>query len=479
MHILLYVFDALRADHLSCYRYRRDTSPNLDALSEDGVLFENCFSTSTWTRPVAASLLTGTYPKVHGTITRYNDFTAQIPRLPEVLRNIGFITGGFVTMGNLASDFGFAKGFEKYIELFCEPEIINGRRRLDASDEGLFNISHNQVALPLAEDINDAYIPWLSERINESTFGFIWSIETHEPYRAPEAFRRFSKTPLLPGEGESSYIVQANDENKERLIDLYDDEIFYNDFYFGEIINKMKEFEVYDEALIIVLGDHGDAFYEHGVYSHGHIPYDELIHIPLIIKLPGQRFKGRRVDNLVEIIDIFPSIISVIGKDPEVALPLVQGKSLMPLLLTRPNLNKKYVFSETQTIDVHNRYLSVRGKQWKYIKIVRPVRSRKNIINTLRYILSRNILLRILFNPRHYLRNYLQSTDEMLFDLYLDPDEKNNLFRVNPEILMEYREILSNWERINDQLAMTVKRQTGDLQESEILHKHLEKLGYF
>ena len=119
MHILVYVFDALRADHLSCYGYRRGTSPNLDALSGDGVLFENCFSTSTWTRPVAASLLSGTYPQIHGTITRYNEFTAHIPRLPELLQNFGYKTGGFVTMGNLASDYGFAKGFDQYIELFC------------------------------------------------------------------------------------------------------------------------------------------------------------------------------------------------------------------------------------------------------------------------------------------------------------------------------------------------------------------------
>ena len=154
MHIIIYVLDALRADHLSCYGYHRNTTPNIDALVERGVLFENCFTATTWTRPVAASILAGVYPEVHKTRTRYDTFSTRLNTIAEVLTKGGYKCAGFSTMGNIASEIGFSRGFEQYFDLFRDPDILAKRKGLDPVDEGLLHTTDQKMALPIAEDIN-------------------------------------------------------------------------------------------------------------------------------------------------------------------------------------------------------------------------------------------------------------------------------------------------------------------------------------
>ena len=480
MHILIYVLDALRADHVSCYGYRRETSPNIDALSREGVLFSNCFTSSTWTRPVASSILTGTYPGVHMTCRRDDMFDSNLVRLPQILKEAGFKTAAFSAMGNVAGDIGFDLGFDQYYNLFRAPEVLAKRRKLDPTREALTHAKNEKIALPRADDINEVLFKWLDKNQKDSTFNFIWSIETHFPFIAPTRFRHFAKaSPLNPQEGDLDNILGEGAAGQQRLRDLYDDEIHYNDYCIGMIVNYLKNSNIYDDTLFLVTSDHGEAFYEHGVYGHGHIPYDELIHVPLIIKFPHGRFAGKKASALVELIDIFATVIGASGSSSLIKDGyLIQGYDLSKLLDGTYSKLRDYTFSDTQSLAIHNRYLSVRSTRWKYIKIHRPKRDSRTIAKTLRYIMMRKMIFSILRNPRHFFHNYLQSKSEYLFDLENDPEEQHNLVDQLIEKVIQFREVLADRIRRNEELAVQVGRSNLRYREDEEIRKHLEELGY-
>jgi arylsulfatase A-like enzyme len=480
MHIILYVLDALRADHLGCYGYERETSPHIDALAREGVVFENCFTSTTWTRPVAASLLTGTYPEVHLTRSRSSRFSTNLTRLPEVLRTAGFKTAAFSTMGNIASDMGFERGFDRYLDLFREPDILAKRRRLDAVEEALMHNVEDEIALPRAEDVNDYLFPWLDENQGSNTFNFIWSIETHEPFGTPAEFRHFSSTsPSRPNEGDRRDICSAGAADRQRLIDLYDDEIIYNDHCLGRIVSHLKALDIYDDTLFIVIGDHGEAFYEHGVYSHGHTPYEEVIRVPMIMKFPSGQYAGIRVTGLTELIDIFSTTTAVVGPALGTAdSTFVQGYNLLPLVEGRCNQVRDYAFSDTQALEIHNRYLSVRDQRWKYIEVQRPERNVNTLSSTIQHMIERRLIFKILGSPRHFVRNYFKRSDQFLFDLGDDPGEQHNLAATRPDLVGKFRQVLTEWRQQNEALAEQVGSMPLSYEENESLRRHLEELGY-
>lgn len=480
MHIIIYVLDALRADHLSCYGYERETSPHIDELACEGVVFKNCFTSTTWTRPVAASILTGTYPGVHLARSRYDRISESLTRLPQVLRESDFKAAAFSTMGNVASEIGFGLGFDHYYDLFRDPDILAKRRKLNAAEEGLMHAPDQEIALPRAEDVNDYLFPWLEQNRASKTFSFIWSIETHVPYRAPNGFRRFSDTAALrPNEGERDDIRNAGADDRQRLMNLYDDEIYYNDYCIGQIVNHLKLLDIYDNTLFIVVADHGDAFYEHGTYAHGHAPYEELIHVPMVAKFPDGKYSGQCVAGLVELIDIFPTITAVVGLSPGTAgSTYVQGYNLLPMVEGTRDQVREYVFSDTQPLEIGNHYQSVRDQRWKFIQVQKPKRNRRTFIRTGQHVLERRMVFSILRSPRHFLRHYLGSSNEYLFDLEADHSEQRNLVSRHSELVTQLRHVLEEWQQQNDQLAQQVGSSPYSYEESETLRQHLEKLGY-
>ncbi len=479
MHIILYVLDALRPDHMGCYGYERDITPHIDQLARAGVLFENCFTSTTWTRPVAASLLTGVYPMVHLVRSRDNMFSTGLTRLPELLQAAGYKTAAFSTMGNIAGEIGFHRGFDRYYDLFREPEIIAKRQKLNAAKEGLLHTAEDEIALPRAEDINDYFLAWLRENQDENTFSFIWSIETHEPYGAPPPFRRYAGPETKPGEGESDDIRSAGKADRNRLLNLYDDGILYNDHCIGLLASQLERWGMADDTFWIILGDHGEAFYEHGFYTHGHPPYDELIHVPLIMKFPGGTFAGRRETALVELIDLFPTVTAVAGAPPHPEKQqFIQGHNLLSLLNKECRQIRTYTFSDTQSLSIHNHYLSVRSQKWKYIQIRRPQRDSRTLLKTAQHIWARRLLIDILRRPRHFFRSYFRHESELLFDLQNDPAEQHNCITAHPDIAHHFRQILAEWVQQNEALAQQLDHQVLTYRESELLQKHLEKLGY-
>ncbi len=177
MIIILYVMDSLRPDFLSCYGYEKETSPNIDGLIREGVLFTNAFAQSTWTRASGASILSSTYPSVHGVFNVRDIFHNSIPRLVEPLKKSEFKTIAFSTIGNISRDFGFGKGFENFVEVYKDQTLREKRAKLnlkegDTKQKG-WRIDSDYVPICTSEDINQYLFPLLHENGNANSSIFV------------------------------------------------------------------------------------------------------------------------------------------------------------------------------------------------------------------------------------------------------------------------------------------------------------------
>lgn len=469
MHVILYVVDALRPDHLSCYGYPRETSACIDRVARDGVVFENCFTPATWTRPVAASILTGLFPSVHKVQTRMDRFSSSVSRLPELLQEAGFRTAAFSAIGQVSSETGFDRGFADFGDLFREPSICEVRGRSSSPSHGL----DREVTVPLADDVNRFLLPWLERWQKDSTFVLAWAVDTHDPYSPPEEFdvdgRKYAGDQPLR-------LYEATEADRDLLVDRYDGEVRYVDHCIGQLVTMLKAQGLYNDTLLIITSDHGDAFYEHGFYSHGTLPFDELVRVPLILKLPGSRWAGRRIGELTQSIDIFPTVLGLAGVGYEPSL--VQGQDLLALLEGQREEIHEHVYSETQSLPFLNRYTSVRSMSWKYIGTQTPKSSLAHRVSLVRYTIRRQLWRKLLANPAHLLRRHGRAEAEMLFCLEDDPGETDNLLRVKPEVAERFREALRTWQSHNEQLANELGSQTYTFQESQVMKRHLEHLGY-
>jgi len=322
-NVFVILVDALRADHLGVYGHRRDTSPALDAFARDGIVFEQAITQSTFTKSSIASLFTGRAPFEHGVYWGDRRDTADrltsdvLPdrelTLAEVLRSRDFLTAAWVQNSHLRPYMGFAQGFVSYRDQQGDVDSINRR-----------------------------FLGWLRGPARlESIFAYLHYIDLHDPYRPEPPYDRLfgEPGPVYEGvdfaewgaylEGVRTGRIQLSREDVGALELLYDGQIRYLDERIGRLLEELKRRGLYDRSLIVVTSDHGDAFMEHGFISHSAAPYEELVHVPLLVKLPGGRHAGRRVEEQVRLIDLFPTILDVLG----VPIPRrVSGCSLTPLL---------------------------------------------------------------------------------------------------------------------------------------------------
>jgi arylsulfatase A-like enzyme len=299
--VLLIVLDTVRADHLSVYGYERRTSPALEALARDGVLYRRAIAPGTWSVPSHASLFTGVLPSVHGA-NRAGDkmsspiyaLSRQAPTLTQRMREANYRTRAFVgNHGYLDPVFGFARDFDRY------------------------DREHMRPAGRLAERTID----WLRRRRGRSVYLFINIMDAHAPYEPQPPYDR-----MFPGRLDRP--VERNPwraallskhlpspEEMEHYRSQYDGEIRYIDDRLAEIFAALKELGRYDNALIVVTADHGESFGEHGTLGHGGFPYDDQVHVPLIVKYPGNSRRGV-VDEPVSLIDVAPTILAQLGLPP-------------------------------------------------------------------------------------------------------------------------------------------------------------------
>ncbi len=487
-NVLIYIIDALRADHLSCYGYGRATSPAIDALAAEAgaVRFTRAFTPATWTKPAAASILSGCYPPAHGVRSRSDLFIRAVPRLAEILQGAGYHTAAVSTIGNVSSVLGFGIGFDHFVDLYKDPALVRER---EVSNTGAWKLYFEQdttVVLPLAEDVNQRAMQWLADQstnlpIYQSTqppwFLFLWALDPHDPYYPPPGFDRWRDpgyTGRIDGSAESVRRVRTP-ADVQRLLDLYDGEIAYVDQELGRLLDFLRASGQYDDTLIVVAGDHGEAFGEHGDYVHGHLAYEEVMHVPLLIKFPaGMAVPGGAMDALAQLTDIAPTVLHALGLG-HLASDM-QGVSLLPALrkagddspqapghpvtLSPSHLAirppRSHAFSETQASPANNRLLAVRTERWKYLRVdppgdytangaaSRPASPQQRLAGYWQQLANPEMVKRLLRNPMFYLRRQMAER-QMLFDLAEDPQERRNVAGQHPAVVAELDAALEAW----------------------------------
>ncbi|HLQ23289.1 MAG TPA: tetratricopeptide repeat protein [Gemmatimonadales bacterium] len=331
-NVLLISIDTLRADHVSAYGFPRPTTPNIDAVAREGVLFKNVHTLVPMTLPAHVSMLTGTLPPTHGL---RDNLLNRLPEgsltLAEMLKPRGFTTGAIVSTFVLDRRFGMSQGFDTYDDRFQAVHKIG-----DLSER------KGDETTRLARD-------WLDEHKQQPFFLFVHFYDPHEPYEPPEPFA--SKWSAHPYEGE----------------------VAFADYCVGQVLEKLRQLGLYDDTLIVITGDHGEMLGEHGELNHGFFIYEGALRVPLVMRVPRAPAVSRQLDVPVSLIDIAPTIVSLVGAPVPKE---VQGVDLSPWLAGRgAGGGARALYAETVTPTRYYGASSLLGvivDGWKYIETTRP-----------------------------------------------------------------------------------------------------------
>ena len=349
-NVLLITMDTVRADHLSVYGYDRETSPELARLARESTLYRRAIAVSDFTLPTHASIFTGLYPSWHGAYYSPPDNPAGRPlgrgarTLAETLSMNGYWTGGVVANhAYLHPYFGLNRGFEAYdyrrpVELLAHDRPFYLRNAALGVVRRVEDISAMASPTLRATDINRRALQMLEERGNKSFFLFLNYMDAHTPFAAPPPFdSRFpGKDPGFRPAADRTVedaVYSAVLTGKRSLtpaerahfISQYDGGIAYVDSQIGALLSRLRELNLYDNTLIIVTSDHGNAFGEHELIDHGNgFVYQDQVHVPLIVKYPHQS-DAKVSDALATQVDLMPTILEQTGAQP---MPNLQGRSL-------------------------------------------------------------------------------------------------------------------------------------------------------
>ena len=387
-NILFISIDASRADHFSCYNKVKNVTPNIDRIANNGVLFENAISTAPWTPMSHASMFTGMHQVKHG-MREGNMFLSNRWRtLAEVLQDNGYHTVGIDGNPYLNSVSGLSRGHIDYSELWRKPRSISE----------YFSRTKSTIKAKMAGGgflsikMNEEVFNWLNKYNYEKPFYiFLQALEPHFAYRPPKRFKeRYVKefsaeTNKMMNVIFSDYNlhnvkkVQLSSADLEHLYNLHTAELAYLDYKLEQIFSLLIKRGQFENTIIIITTDHGEAFGEHGVFGHQFLLTNSLLHVPLIFHLPGQIPSGKRIKNLVQTSDIFPTIIDMVGLNPElntecmgVSLSSFEEQQYRDFAFAEYDspVAKLKSFEKYENVDVanYNRDLKmIQDLEWKYI----------------------------------------------------------------------------------------------------------------
>lgn len=382
-NVILITIDSLRADHLSCSGYHRNTTPHLDGLAKRGILFSQAISNGASTPTSFRAILTST------SLSMYDDdryLSKYRVTIQEVLKRAGYSTAAYHSNPWLSSLAGFDRGFDTFGEILglkkdvlFEGMGVEGVRSLfyrflfrsrlmKFKLNKLYKFSRGEP-FARANTLNEMAISWLKKHPKKF---FVWLhyMDVHTPYVPPkECLKLFSPSSqgiikdlglyLKIKQSRRKDIAGISEEDLKLLIDLYDAEIRYVDTQVGSFLNELRETGVFDETLIIITADHGEEFFEHGAFGHAkqHL-YDELLRVPLIIYAP-EIGEDVVIKEQVELLSIGPTVIEAVGLGREV--DNFMGRSLVPLI---KGVGKRStgVISEASRSKI-----SYREPEWKFI----------------------------------------------------------------------------------------------------------------
>ncbi len=317
--VLLITLDTTRADRIGCYGYAAAKTPSIDALARSGALFRSAFSQVPLTLPSHTSLLTGTYPPTNGVPVNGVALGEGVATLAEVFRDHGHRTGAFISALVLDSRYGLDRGFDAYND-----------------DLG----SHSAVERR-ADRVTDAALNWLAHPSDEPFFAWIHYFDPHSPYAPPAPFR-------------------------DQFDNPYDGEIAFVDAQINRLMKWVDESGHQNNTLVIIAGDHGEAFGEHNETEHGFFVYNTTVHVPLILSFPGNLRAQTVIDTPVGLIDIFPTIIDLLDWKERTDL---EGESLAPMCRGETSTHRP-VYGESEYPHLGFGWAplhSITTERWKYI----------------------------------------------------------------------------------------------------------------
>ncbi len=422
--VFVLLVDTVRRDALGCYGNEDRPTPNLDALAADGVRFEHAISSSGWTLPSVASLLTGTWPTLHGARGKGVQLTPireEIATFTEVFQDAGYATSAVANAAFVSPMLGIDRGFDE----FDHKHSYNwdARRAQETID----------IALEMVRDNRD-----------DPQFALVHLFDAHLMYDPPPAYAtkytdgRMDPPPPLTmdlclGMQKSKTEPPARDDI-QYVKDVYHAEVAYLDEHVGRFVAELRTLGLYDAATIIVVADHGEEFWEHGGFEHGHTLHDELVRVPLIVKFPkDQGFAGRVVDAQVRMIDILPTALELRELD---APATSRGRSMLPLVREEPD-EPRPAFCESTLYGAEQ--IAWRSDRYTYI--------------------------------------YDQASGGKLYDWRADPGETRDLAKSDPATAARLREELHGfWSELREEAGKLATSKAVDLSPDRI--EQLRALGY-
>ncbi len=425
-NVLIVSIDTLRADHLGCYGYARATSPRIDAFAQTGVLFEHAQSSAPWTLPSYGSLFTSRSPTVHRAgvnparaaafrnegdataATAIDNLAAALPTLAEILRQGGWATAGFHSNPYLAGESGVDRGFNRWVHY------------------------KNRAAGAV-----DLTLEWTQRQHGAPWFAFVHIVDPHQPYTPPAPFDRQFKD--WPPEEKPEWPVQVEPVRasvpdarfRAYMVDQYDGEIAYTDAQVGRLLDELKKRGDLEHTIILLHSDHGEEFWDHGGYEHGHTLYEEGLRVPLVLSAPGRLPAAVRVAARAGLIDVLPTLIELTGLPAPSGM---EGVSLVPLCHGKPSVARE-LFAES---------LLYGAREGKAL-----------------YVGNEKLIL-------------IGGRLPMLFDLAADPGEQHDLAAARMQRAEELRQRLMQRVDALEAQALTSATRTFDEHDRSDLHN----LGY-
>lgn len=467
-NVLFVLIDTLRADHLDAYGYERETAPFLAEIARRGVLFEDVSAPCSWTKPSIASLFTSLYPTQHGVLAgnardTEDHFVSDVlppglPVLAEFFQRAGYDTFASVRNSHLKAFMGFGRGFDVYEEV----------------------LGH-------ADRVIAPFLEWLDNRGNgppRPFFAYLHFLDVHAYTPPPEYRERFGPVRLryfLPGRPEifmkfreavREGRAECPPEEREGIVRLYDASIRFLDDRLRALWAELERRGLADDTMIVVTSDHGEEWFEHGEFAHGHSMADNLLRVPWILAWPGGP-AGRRIRHPASLVDVLPTLLDLAGLPGDrsgfvgvsLAREAVEGESgPVPDRLRYGELYKE----EDPARGTFFLQQSLRSRTHHFVRTWRPAPGK---VAELRRLARRSA-----FEPRLRLeRPDLFAVEDILHDLAADPGEQRNAAAEQPGVAERFRRALA---RIDERLARMPMVDAGEVRLDEATIRDLRETGY-
>lgn len=445
--MIFIALDTLRADHMGCYGYTRNTTPHIDALAERGVLFENMIAENNVTQSSFVTMMTGKNPIAHGVVNmKPQKISPRLITLCQIMKQHGYVTAAVDNNYRCTGTNNpwFKRGYDEY------------------ADPGIKRKIH---FLATAEDVNHLAIPWLKKHRREKFFLFLHYWDPHFPYIPPPPWKNeFTKhldhqmkgTDLKSVMREPLYSWfrkwSEGIENPEYVRALYDGEVRYLDHHIGHLVEQLEALDLMEQTLIVLVSDHGESLGEHQIYFDHHGLYETTVHVPFLLIAPSKLPKSKRISGLCQHADILPTVLEIVGIQPKRLLNQIDGKSLIPLI--RGQLRQIHPFVTSCEANWQLKR-AIRTEKWKLIQS-----------------LERDV--------------YGNPTFE-LYQLERDPGETHNIATKRKQVVKKLRQQLHAYikrirqkHRTPDPLAKGKKTALHPLTvaDEERVKKRLSNLGY-